>query len=347
LGSSIDPLIEEVKEELRKRGRSLGGKEKNGAGEGAPNKLLLKIIREIVARKAGGHAEEEQVTGEQTRPISDGSVDETAEKIVDATADQIAGCFKALKKLYDEEAAKKSEENSNTNDGEENDENDENNDDSNENSSNENDNDNYNDNDNDQLMVFDFTSKKGKKGRPPSVAAKETKWKWKTALCEIFKKIGGISKVEADRPSTGPFGNWGIIGAVQKLSDLSPTHKFTTSLLMGKKTIGANKKSKMDFALSKRDAEAEIAKQWAGLREKFNDPNSAIIFHLKNHYALIFAIREYVLVKEEDKEREFVRQVFTARKGQRPTQWIDFSECRDTMIGWDGYKMMTVTGQKL
>ena len=106
-------------------------------------------------------------------------------------------------------------------------------------------------------MVFDFSNKKAKKKN----TGKDNKWKWKTQLCEIFKKIGGIEKVEADRPSTGPFGNWGIIGAVQRMSDLSPTHNFSTKLLMGKKTIGANKKTKMDFSLSKRDGESDVQKQ--------------------------------------------------------------------------------------
>ena len=37
-----------------------------------------------------------------------------------------------------------------------------------------------------------------------------------------------------------------------------------------------------------------------------------------------------------------VRQLLTARKGQRPNVWIDFNEARDIMLGWEGYKMMLV-----
>lgn len=38
----------------------------------------------------------------------------------------------------------------------------------------------------------------------------------------------------------------------------------------------------------------------------------------------------------------WTRQILTARKGQRPTAWIDFEEARKIMLGWDGYKIMVV-----
>ena len=36
------------------------------------------------------------------------------------------------------------------------------------------------------------------------------------------------------------------------------------------------------------------------------------------------------------------RQLLAARKGQRPSAWIDWLEARETILGWAGYKLMKV-----
>jgi hypothetical protein len=63
-----------------------------------------------------------------------------------------------------------------------------------------------------------------------------------------------------------------------------------------------------------------------------------VLFHLKNHYALIFALREWYNAVD----KKYYRQLLTARKGQRPTAWIDFSEARETLLSWEGYKIMLI-----
>ncbi len=68
-----------------------------------------------------------------------------------------------------------------------------------------------------------------------------------------------------------------------------------------------------------------------------------LLFHLKNHYALIFAVREWY----HEQNQQYVRQVLTARKGQRPTAWIDFDEIREVLLSWDGYKIISIHSKYL
>lgn len=67
-----------------------------------------------------------------------------------------------------------------------------------------------------------------------------------------------------------------------------------------------------------------------------------LLFHLKNHYALIFALREWRDTSSSSSS-VVVRQILTARRGQRPSAWIDFTEARETMLSWEGYKIIAIS----
>lgn len=160
--------------------------------------------------------------------------------------------------------------------------------------------------------------------------AKKT-WRWKHELGEWLHKLGGCEKIEFAKPSTAPFGNNGVMSALRRLGE----NQIKCRLLMGKKLKSAGEGY---FGLSRADDSTTIAAQWAGLRSAFLLHNAAIIFHLKNHYALVFAMREW----EDPNTRSVVRQVLTSRRGQRPSAWVDFDEARNTMLAWEGYKMILV-----
>ena len=83
-------------------------------------------------------------------------------------------------------------------------------------------------------------------------------------MLSIVNSIGGLDKINAERPSTAPIGNAQIIEAVKRLSEwTSQGSNVEGRLFMGKKTTI---KQKVDFALSKNDSANTITTQWEGLK---------------------------------------------------------------------------------
>lgn len=182
-----------------------------------------------------------------------------------------------------------------------------------------------------------------------SVGEAKNAWStWRNEFMDIIKNLSGLAKLRASKPSTAAIGNWAVIQGVQRLSEwISFGTLISCRLFMGKRS---NPKQKLDVSLSKRDSEEVIKSQWDMLKAHFSNPGTILLFHLKNHYAIIFAWREWSV--EESKvgpdntlvrEQVVIRQILTARKGQRPTAWIDFTEARETMLNWVGYKIMAIS----
>lgn len=101
--------------------------------------------------------------------------------------------------------------------------------------------------------------------------------------------------------------------------------------------------SSVQIGISSDDTPEMITEQWHSLKNTFENNDSVLIFHLKNHYALIYATREWSIINQTTGELEINREILTARRGQRPTAWINFNEVRNTILSWEGYKIMCVT----
>jgi hypothetical protein len=108
------------------------------------------------------------------------------------------------------------------------------------------------------------------------------------------------------------------------------------------------------------DSAADAAAHWAALRAAFCADDTALIWHGRNHYALVFALRERSASSAADKATDagaaagaaaapgdgIVRELLTARKGQRPSAWVRWEEARTLMLSWDGHAFIAVTRQR-
>jgi len=159
---------------------------------------------------------------------------------------------------------------------------------------------------------------------------------WDVELGELFAKRKGVHRLRAEKPNTGEIGSWGIKQAADDLAAARSCDPIRVTTLLGRK--GSNR---VEVSVDKCDDAVAIEQQWNVLKVAFGKPHTVLLFHLKNHYALIFAWREW---QEEAQGAELApryrRQILTARKGQRPTVWLDFEEAREIMLGWTGYHIL-------
>eukprot|EP00501_MAST-03F_sp_TOSAG23-6_P000673 GSMAST32.ASY1.ANO1.700.1 assembled CDS len=178
------------------------------------------------------------------------------------------------------------------------------------------------------------------------------KWKWKTDLVTILKSSLGYWKVSEDanpRPSTAAFGNWGVLECIKEMNGTSGGSNVTVKLLMG--AIHGNKKSS-----KKLKKVSSINDKTVCLKAEFSRSGTALIGHWKNHYAMIFAMREWEEFSRDNTSHDdvtkaskttiFHRELLTARKGQRPRHWISFEEVHSMMCRWSGHKIMIIEAIK-
>ena len=359
LGADLGPVLAAVAERVLKDGRIFGVSPKKDKERGVDAKYLLACVRlEIEAR-----AEACRTAVQRQRALELG---EEVPPDGDATSPPPAFC--RLWELYEDAAEKKRKlAEAREAEGEDADESDED--------------EAGSDEEPDEDVVI--PKKKARPRARIAAARKAAKpWNWKGELGEILRKSDGVAKTCAARPSTGPFGNWGLIKGAQRMredsrrrvrdeeaqalmededdatapvessSDETPLPTGGTIAFLGLPAdtlfacpkvppthvvislLAGGGKAKIPIPLKRDDAPDAIERQWGKVSAAFHRPDAALIFHLKNHYALVYGLREWTTGDRR------VRQMLCARKGQRPSAWVDWLEARETILGWAGYKLM-------
>jgi len=183
-------------------------------------------------------------------------------------------------------------------------------------------------------------------------------WAWRADLWDVFKRRGGLEKLRRDKPSTAAFGNAEVMRLFQRLiaesSESDDNARTKSSSFSARVAFGVKTKTrtKLSHAVSKHVKEnddlkteaRELANSWASLRSLFAEKGTFLVSHHGNHYAPVYALRERrEIVFDENtesyKETE-TREMLTARRGQRPSVWIPWSEAISTMRRWNGYGIM-------
>ena len=155
--------------------------------------------------------------------------------------------------------------------------------------------------------------------------------------------MAGLEKLRRPKPSTAAFGNWGVAEAFRRVSAAAqpadpaapPAPRVSCRVVVGAKT---RLRKDLPVPLTRNASEEAIDGEWRRLCALFATDGSALIFHLKNHYALVHALRE-----RTDRDGRRTREMLTARRGQRPNAWIPWEEARSTMLRWSGYAIMQAT----
>lgn len=152
---------------------------------------------------------------------------------------------------------------------------------------------------------------------------------------ELLSKRKGVFRLQAVKPNTSEIGSWGIKQVAEELPSVRGVDPIRVQCLLCRK--GGMKNIVMP--LTKADDENAVEQQWNAIKNAFSRANVVLLFHLTNHYALIFAWREW---QDEESPYPLRRQILTARKGQKPSVWMEFDEARAIMVGWSGYHILSI-----
>lgn len=139
------------------------------------------------------------------------------------------------------------------------------------------------------------------------------------------------------KPTTAPIGNLQLMRAVAALG------RRHGVCIEARKLLGRGPKCR--FQVSVADDSDIVDAHWMALLAALRDPQRVLLYHLENHYSLVYAARSWAAtrnVADGVAARKSVCQILVGKPGQAPSRWIALEDVRACLLGWQGYAMMEV-----
>ena len=147
------------------------------------------------------------------------------------------------------------------------------------------------------------------------------------ALVKLAQAHAGWCKITAGSPSTSAVGNSHILHTVSTLS------REMSLPIVAKRFCGLRESGEVEIVVNEHDTPVDMEHQWRRLRIAFEDPCTILLMHFWNHYAMIYAVREW----RHAATGQLHLEVLTAKPAQRPCRWLPWAELHKWLVQWQGY----------
>lgn len=140
-----------------------------------------------------------------------------------------------------------------------------------------------------------------------------------------------------DKPTTAPIGTDRLRAAVRALACRHNAHMHARTFL--------GRRPGAIHHVQASDSPDAISGQWAALVATLCSPDDVLLYHLENHYSIVYAAREWACggnVSDGIAGASLVRQVLVGKPGQQPNRWIAFEDVRACVLGWHGYAVVCI-----
>lgn len=189
-----------------------------------------------------------------------------------------------------------------------------------------------------RLSAFSHTQTTGLTAAPDAAAAPDAgvaelpPLRAEAALVKLCQAYMGWCKImSAEAPSTSAVGNSHIITACTLLAAALEVRVRAAKLCGLREATSSG--PELDITLTEEDPPELVEIQWRKLCNVFDEPDSVLLLHYWNHYALVYAVREWRHAATGAVHREFL----TAKPAQRPCRWLPWAELRRWLLQWHGY----------